>query len=398
MAKGVCGRLEDSVAGSDDDLEGACNGPAGTGRAAADTAAYLENILANIQCGVIAVDSHGRIVLMNGAAESLTGFSADEARGHGYLGLVGAGIREEATPVYTLATGSPLHQQEKLITAKSGETIPVSFSTAVLIDRDNRVVGAIEVLTDLRKIKQLEEEVSRVRRLAAVGEVAAAVAHEVRNPLGGMKGFASLLERDLAGNEECLALVGKIKEGIASLESIASDLLEAGKPISLERRRIDLVPHIRRVIEIFRMASAGEGKKVIFRLEPPEGPFYCKAEPERIRQAVTNLVANAVEAVGNEGSVTIELYAAPCAGGKPREHPGDSPGRERACIAVSDSGPGMTEEVEEMMFAPFFTTRESGTGLGLHLARKIANLHGGEIRYSRDQGSGGKFIIEIPRW
>jgi two-component system nitrogen regulation sensor histidine kinase GlnL len=394
----ACGRLQGSVAGINDDLESTNARLAVAARTHAAAAAYLENILANVQCGVIAVDGQGTIVLFNEAAEAITGLSGERAVGASYLALLGREGQEKVTPLYTLATGCPIEEQEKTVTAASGEAIPVSCSTSVLIDRDNRVVGAIEVLTDLRRMKQLEQEVARVKRLAAVGEVAAEVAHEVRNPLSGIKGFVGLLERDLAGNQKCLPLVGKIKEGIAALERIASDLLEAGKPMTLDRKRIDLIPQLERVIELFEMATAGDGRKIAFRLAAGDGPFYCSVEPERIRQAVTNLVANAVEAAGDRGTVTVEVYATGQCGGESRDQSGVAPRRELACIAVSDTGPGMSEEVRDRMFSPFFTTRADGTGLGLHLARKIANLHGGDLRYSSGEAGGSRFVIEIPRW
>jgi signal transduction histidine kinase len=156
---------------------------------------------------------------------------------------------------------------------------------------------------------------------------------------------------------------------------------------------------MKRVVGLFQMAAAGEGKNIVFRLTPSDGPFYCNVETERIRQATANLVRNAVEAVGDAGTVTIELYAskspADCGGDQGTE---EAPGREYACISVHDTGPGISEEVENKMFSPFFTTRDGGTGLGLHIVRKIANLHGGEIRYCRAEVGGGRFIIEIPRW
>ncbi len=397
--KDACCRLEGSVDGISDDLENTNERLAVVAKTHADAAAYLENILGNISSGVVAVDCQGKIVLFNSAAAALTGFSTEEAMGRSYIKMLAKDGQEKVTPVFTLATGYPIQQQEKTLITKTGEAIPVSFSTSVLIDRDNRVAGAIEVLTDLRKIKQLEQEASRVKRLAAVGEVAAAVAHELRNPLSGMKGFTSLLERDLAGDEKHLALIRKVKEGIASLEHIANDLLEAGRPITIERRRVDLVPQMKRVMELFQMATVAEGKNIIFRLTPSNTPFFCNVEVERIRQAVTNLVRNAVEAVGNAGTVTIELYASrSVANSIAHDDGGDVPGHEHAYIAVSDTGPGISKDIEKKLFLPFFTTRKDGTGLGLHIVRKIANLHGGEIRYSRTEAGGGRFIIGIPRW
>jgi len=396
--KEACGRLGGSVAGINEGLQSSNAALAAEARVQGEAAAYLGNILANVQCAVVAVDNQGTIVLFNPAAEAITGLESDRAVGSSYLAVLGRDGREQATPLYTLATGCPVEQQEKTVISTSGEAVPVSCSTSVLIGPDNRVMGAIEVMTDLRRTRQLEQEVSRVKRLAAIGEVAAEVAHEVRNPLSGIKGYAGLLERDLAGNPGCLALVGKIKEGIVALEAIATNLLEAGRPIVLERRRIDLVPQVRRVIELLEMATAGDGRSITFRLPGGDGPFYCNVEPERVRQALTNLVANAADAAGDGGVVTVEIYASGQGGARSGDESVLGRGRELACVSVSDTGPGISDEVRERMFSPFFTTRAEGTGLGLHLARKIANLHGGDIRYRSLEAGGSQFIMEIPRW
>jgi len=234
-----------------------------------------------------------------------------------------------------------------------------------------------------------------VRTLATIGEVAAEVAHEVRNPLGGIKGFASLLERDLAGNPKGLALVEKMLEGIESLERIVGDLLETGKPATLDLEHVDLAREIRRIVEIFDMAARGEGKDIIFEVDLSEEPFYCRVDKGRLNQAVTNLLRNAADAVGDSGKVTVRACT-----GKAEGLRGASPlkpVREYLSIEVADTGPGVADEVIGKIFSPFFTTKSDGTGLGLATVRRVAALHGGEVRYKTGEAGGGRFIVEIPR-
>jgi PAS domain S-box-containing protein len=363
-----------------------------------ETLAYVENILANIPSGVIVVDRHGKVVLLNGAAEAMTGYASTEVEGSPYAGVLGRGIPEKATPLYTLATGSPVSQGEKTLTTRSGKCVPVSYSTSLILDARNRICGAVEVLTDLTRIKLLEEEVSRTRTLATIGEVAAMVAHEIRNPLGGIKGFTSLLKRDLASRPESVALVERIAEGIDTIEKIVSDLLTAGRPERIEPVRTELTGEVRRLVEVFELAVRGEDRKVRLETVFSESPLYCKVDAERMRQALTNLLRNAVDAVGDAGEITVSLNTKYC--GTPESPNGHAsgPAREYLSIEVADTGPGVEPEVLERIFSPFFTTKKGGTGLGLANVRKIAALHGGEVRYERREDGGSRFIMEVPRW
>lgn len=394
----ACDHLRSSVGGINVDLEQKNENLKSALLTRGDALAYVENILANIPSGVIVVDRQGKVVLLNGAAEAMTGYMSAEVEGRAYARVFGSGVPEKSTPLYTLATGSPVRQGEKAFNTRSGKCVPVSYSTSIIVDGDNEICGAVEVLTDLTKMKLLEEEVSRIRTLATVGEVAAMVAHEIRNPLGGIKGFASLLKRDLASKPDSLVLVEKITEGIDTLENIVSDLLTAGCPVKLQRERTEFAREVKGLIEMFELAAEGEGHRVLFDASFSEDPFYCKVDVERMRQALTNLFRNAVDAIDEGGRVNVTLTAKDC--GTPESPNGvkSGPAREYLAIEVADTGPGIPDDVLERVFSPFFTTKRGGSGLGLANVRKIAALHGGEVRYQRGENGGSRFIMEIPRW
>jgi two-component system nitrogen regulation sensor histidine kinase GlnL len=394
----ACEQLRTSVGGINLDLEEKNENLKTALETHGETLAYVENIIANIPNGVVVVDRNGRVVLLNSAAESMTGYASAELEGSPYANVLGRGVPEKSTPLYTLATGSPVRQGEKTLATRSGRSVPVSYSTSLILDGHNDICGAVEVLTDLTRMRLLEEEVSRTRTLATIGEVAAMVAHEIRNPLGGIKGFASLLKRDLASRPDSLALVEKISEGIDTLENIVSDLLTAGLPVKLERERIELTREVRKLIEMFELAAGGEDQRVRFEASFSEEPFYCKVDLERMKQALTNLFRNAMDAVCEGGRVTVSLKAKDC--GTSESPNGEKPGpaREYIHIEVADTGPGIPADVLERVFSPFFTTKRGGSGLGLANVRKIAALHGGEVRYERGERGGSRFIMEIPRW
>jgi PAS domain S-box-containing protein len=396
--RSACSRLQVSVKGINSDLEDTNRKLTTALDLNTETARYLENILASIPSGVIVVDKEGRVVIFNDAAQIITGYRSEDVLGRLYSKTFGCGVPKKNTPLYTLASGCSIEHEEKTLRTPSGKTVAVGFSTSLLMNGESRISGAIEVLTDMRRVKLLEEEVSRARTLATIGEVAAVVAHEVRNPLGGIKGFASLLERDLADNPEGLALLRQIREGIDSLDRIVTDLLEAGRDTKLRFQHFDLASEIRRLVDMFGMAARGEGKRIGFAVEISEEPFFCCVDRDRIRQAATNLMRNACEAVGEEGTITIRVYS--------KSQGSDPTGsmrevrslRDYACIEVNDTGPGISKDMLEKVFAPFFTTKDTGTGLGLSTVRRVAALHGGEVKYLHPESGGSRFTIEIPRW
>lgn len=389
--RSACERLKTSVDGVNVDLENTNRRMADALKIHSETAAYLEEVLAGLPVGVIVVDADGRIVLFNPAAEDITGFMSQDITGHMYSEVLGKNVSHKQTPLYTLATGSPIGQEEKTLTSASGQRIPVSSSTS-LIGTGKTTVGAIEVLVDLRRLKALEEEVDRIRTLAAMGELAAVVAHEVRNPLGGIKGFASLLERDLETDPEKLALVRKIRDGVECMEGVVEDLLEAGRDARPNFARTELIGDIQKVVEMSEMAARGEGKNLEFKLSTPRPPVYCRVDAARIRQALANLIRNAVEASGETGWVEVNLRTS---GEVPA---GEKRPRNYISIEVTDAGGGIHESLTDKIFTPFFTTKHKGTGLGLHTVKRIAGLHGGKVEYASAESGGSTFTLTVPRW
>ncbi len=394
--RGACSKLQASVQGINSDLEVTNKRLAAALRRYAETSVFLENVLTAIPSGVVAVDTRGRIAVINKATEILTGYSCESILGEHYCQTIGRDVPVRQTPLYTLASGYPIDQEEKTILTRDGESVPVSFSTSLIVDADGTLAGAIEILNDLRRMKLLEEELERMRKLAAMGEVAATIAHEIRNPLGGIKGFANLLERDLVDNPGATRLVKRLSEGIATLEGIVRDLLDAGCDISLKLEHIDLLDEVRRIVEMFEMAARGEDRNVSFEVLASDTSLLCRVDRARMRQALVNLLRNSLEAVGNEGKISVKVGTSSY---RSRSNRGDSEKslRDYVCIEVCDTGPGIPDEIIKDVFTPFFTTKSSGMGLGLSAVQRAVTLHGGEVRYERQDKGGSKFILLIPR-
>ena len=162
---------------------------------------FLDSILNSMHEGVVVIDTEGCIVLFNGSAEKLTGYSSTEVMGKEYNEILGQQISERFSPLYTLKNGQPLLFEEKVIRSKRGEAIPVRYSTSVMTDNLNRTLGAVEVMSDLTRIKRLEDEMQRIKTQSALNQMAELVAHEIRNPMGGIRGYVELLSETLDEND-----------------------------------------------------------------------------------------------------------------------------------------------------------------------------------------------------
>jgi two-component system sensor histidine kinase HydH len=227
------------------------------------------------------------------------------------------------------------------------------------------------------ELRRKNEELRRSERLAALGQMAAGLAHEVRNPLGGIALYASMLERDLAGQPSA-GTAAKIFHGVRSLESLVCEILDFAQEDRLERR-LCVLGKILRALED-QVAAIAQAAGVSVTLEPSAFEVELFCDPERLQRVLSNLVINAVQAAGSCG--WARLAAEGVAGG--------------IRIEVTDNGAGIPEEDWERVFDPFFTTKASGTGLGLAICHRIVEAHGGTIRVGRGPAGGARFVVWIP--
>jgi PAS domain S-box-containing protein len=340
---------------------------------------YLNNILESLTSGVVAINLKGEITLFNRAAEEILGYKTDEVLGRQYGEVMGNGVREKMTLPFTLKSRKSHINEEKEVLTKEGKKIPLGFSTSLLTDGENNVLGAVEVFFDLSKLKQLEEEITRVRTLAALGEMAATVAHEVKNPLGGIRGFADLLHRDLEEADPRKKSVEKIMEGVETLDRIVVSLLNYTKAIRLDFHQVEFVSFIDEVIKFFEIDLAHKKKKINVLREYPEKALLCRIDPEQFRQVMLNLLHNATQAMPQGGTIVVEVNEE----------------KKGMVLKISDSGMGMSKATLDKLFTPFFTTKEHGTGLGLSTVKKIVEAHRGDIKVESELGKGTTVIVGL---
>jgi len=342
---------------------------------------YLNDLMGSITDGVVATDLAGRITAFNRAAERITGFSADEVVGRTYGSIFSDDIdRALAQPEVRTVPGE--YAADEIVT-RDGSHIPVGRSISLVHHGSGRVTGAVKVFHDLSEITMLREQVRIKDRLTALGEMAATVAHEIRNPLGGIEGFASLLARDFDSDDPRRRLVAKIIEGAKSLGRVVSDLLEFTRPIDLQFRETDCRQVIENALSYADPQMRERGVNV--ERQYPEQPVCASLDNEKMGRVVLNLILNAVQSMEPGGMLTVVLSLVEAAGR----------GAATARITVTDTGCGIESELLSKVFDPFFTTREKGTGLGLAIARRIVEAHHGSIAIESEIGRGTTVHIDL---
>ena len=333
---------------------------------------FLNGILNSITAGVIAVDQNGRITHFNPAASMILGLTSDEVLGADYRDILDYGEPLDANALRAAETGQEVTSVEKQLGLPDGSRLHLSVSTAILRDGDGRARGAVEVFQDLTKIKRMELELARLNTLAALGEMAATVAHEVRNPLNGIAGFASLLYRDLEEADPRRKTVSKIIRGVETLNDTVETLLNYTRTEEINKTEVDIGDFLKATLDQFRSDNPERVEHVDLSLEwastATEGSGR-EVSLDRVlsRQVLFNLYDNAVEAIQGEGEIAIAYRCLPRKEAVAKYADRILIGHDETVFeaTVTDSGPGIPDENLEHVFAPFFSDRPGGNGLGL---------------------------------
>jgi two-component system sensor histidine kinase HydH len=342
-----------------------------------ETRDYTRQVIASMAHGVVSIDNDGKVVSFNQQALTLLGMPA--------AAVEQADLRtvfnfQETAIARTLDQGIPVLNREIRFHRKSGDSLPLLLTVTPIRDESDRQSGAVVVLRDLSEIKRLEAQVRRTEKLAAIGRLAAGVAHEIRNPLSSIRGFAYLLgrghEKETPEREYADVMVREIDR----INHVVSDLLNFSRPMKLEPESTKLADLIDHVVSLVSADAKTLGITISIDCEADLPPLWL--DPNQITQALLNLMLNAINAIETEGVVEIRASL---------DHAGE--GFE---IQVTDSGPGIDPGVQEKIFEPFFTTRERGTGLGLAMVRKIAENHDGGVSVESPlpgKSSGTRFTL-----
>jgi len=336
---------------------------------------YNENILRSVSSGVITFDREGRIITFNPAAEDILSKRSEDTTGKTCEEVFGRDSPITMVQRLTLERGVGIPRMEVKIERARGEQIWLGLNTSLLKNRDGELIGFILVFSDLTEIKNLQGQMELKERFTLLGEMSAGIAHELRNPMGAISGFAKLLSKKLEDGDERKSLVHAIEKEIEGMNRVISELLTFTRPTDLNLSEIDLNSLIQDSLRSLTLNNIG----ITFNLEPIP---TIMADEVLLRQAFINLFQNAIEAMPDGGELKIVTG-----------YTGHKPG---IGIEISDTGVGIPKENIGKIFHPFFTTKERGTGLGLPLVQKIILYHGGSIDVESIEGKGTLFRIELP--
>jgi PAS domain S-box-containing protein len=343
---------------------------------------YNESILRNMSNGLITVDAGGNVVSCNRAGETLLGYPLQQ----------GDSLTPQAAPpaLHDLAailketweTQTPISHRELSFPLQNGSSMPLKVSTSLLLDEAGRPNGVISILEDLSELRALEEERRQQDRLAMLGQMAAQVAHEIRNPLVTIGLGIQYLERGLEPDSPRRQAVQRITRQLERLEQTVTEFLSFSKPPSLRIERRSLAEVIDGAVELFS-AHLQERQITLSKEYDPSLP-PIPIDSEYIERVIANLVMNAMEATPQGGRITI--------GARLKEESA----RPMAELSVADTGIGIPPENMDKIFEPFFSTHSKGIGLGLPIAKRIIEEHKGTIAAASSPGQGATFTILLP--
>jgi PAS domain S-box-containing protein len=345
---------------------------------------YLNSILESMENGVIGVDIEGNVTHFNRAASEITGYDVTDVMHKPFIDFFGSDTQEEPMLLYVLNTGKEQLRDEKVMWHSDGHPVPVSYQTAILRDSKGTRIGAVEIFSDISRIKALEKEMQQAKTMAALGEMSATVAHEIRNPLGAMGVWAGLLERDINADDPRRKTLGKIIEGLSKLNKIVSNLLVYTRPVKTELRKVQIDKVIAEIIDFVQIEIERLKQNIVIDRMFGDLPVFVLVDPEKMGQVVLNLCLNAIQAMPEKGTLTVHIDKQ------------EDAGHGYAVLTIGDTGIGIEKELISKIFDPFFTTKENGTGLGLAIVKKFVESHSGYIDVKSVPGEGTQVKVFLP--
>jgi len=350
---------------------------------------FYRDMVWNLRNGVVAVTRDGRVAVMNEIAYRILGLkprAADIGRHFNEVLKDAPDVLRIVSSVFEL---SHLPNRAEMRLKHTGKVI--GYTLSHVKDASGHDVGATLFFKDLTRVEQLEERERLRDRLAALGEMAAAIAHEVKNPLGGIEVMAGILRRQLTDSPEAQNVLADIIKEAKMANVIVQEVLAFVRPLRLQVEDVSVGDVVRDAITMAE--SHSQKGNIQIRVGVPESLRPIQGDPHQLRQIFTNFVTNAFEAMNGTG--TIEITALALDGEEESSTAEQTPG-PMVMITITDTGPGIPPEVVDRIFSPFFTTKPQGSGLGLAIVRKIVDAHDGRIDVGERPGGGTIFRVTLP--
>jgi PAS domain S-box-containing protein len=371
---------------------------------------YNQNILTSMTSGLCTLDLDGCFETFNPMAETITGLQAAELRGQRYQQVFADNVQLVQVIEASLHHQYPLTAPRLEFGHQDGRRVPLALRTAMLQDKDAQVVGLLVIFEDLSPIQALESQLHRADRLASLGQMAAGIAHEIKNPLASIRTFAQLVSRKHQDRSFMEKFDRIVLRELDRINNIVEEMLDLAKPTQLQCAQVAVSTILQRVVEVYteRIQQQHIELKTAFVTSLP--PLL--ADAEQLYRGFANIALNAIEAMPTGGELSIACRPVPkalvdfSASGLTRALDDPSPSPILALdlyasdieIVFSDTGEGIPAEQLDILFTPFHTTKPNGTGLGLALTHKIIEEHHGGIHVTSTVGQGTIVTVTLPAW
>ncbi|MCX7994226.1 MAG: ATP-binding protein [candidate division WOR-3 bacterium] len=330
---------------------------------------YNERIINSVASGIMVVKGNGMITTVNPEAERVLGYKKEEILESNIKTLEGLKPLWQKME-YAISTGKPIIRDDIEILNKNGERIPIGFNITLLELPDKEISGCVLIFKDLSEIRRLEEVARQNERFSYLGKMASWVAHEIRNPLTSIDGFAQLL-MNVGDKDKIKFYVEEIRKGTHRINRIIDDILTFARSKKLEFKKVDLKVLIDEIIKPLKVKIEFEGNRT-----------FVQGEEESLRRLFVNLITNSIEAMDENGLIKIKFN---------RQD-------DYLVTRVIDNGKGIDEKDLKNIFSPFFTTKPRGTGLGLAIVKKIVDDHKGRVEIQSKPGQGTEVSVWLPAW
>jgi len=335
------------------------------------------SIVHSMDSGLLTLNSAGMMTTFNRAAEMITGFGREEVLGKPLSSVFPDVVQHEA--LSDASSKKKPYRYDVEFKKKDGRIGYLGFSISSLKEPDGKPIGNLLIFQDLTALKNMEEHVKRVEKLAAIGEMAAGIAHEIKNPLASVSGSIQLLNKEVNTTSTDRKLMDIVLRETDRLNTLANDFLLFARPSSDKIEAVDLSSAIGDTLELFRKDDICQNRITV--LQDLSTELWTEMDPKHTRQILWNLLLNAAQAIDGRGTIHVSSKTA-----------GDM-----IQVAVKDDGCGMSEEAVSKIFDPFFTTKAHGTGLGLSIVYRLLESYNGRLDVESLQGQGSTFTIYLKR-
>ncbi len=352
-----------------------------TQTALANMRSYTNNVIESMATGLVSVDPDSRVVHVNSHARELFGLGDRDIRGIPIEDVVRFEDGDERSEIEAVLSGGARPVETEIGIETDDGRVPVDVRASILRDEVGERSGAVLLFQDLREIEALKEEVERERHLAALGRLAAGVAHEVRNPLSSLKGFAQFLKSKFSPGSKEERYSDIMIEEVERLDRVVQELLDFAKPVIAERKASDVNSIVDDALSLVAEDAAFRKVEIVSDLaaELPD----VMVDGRQLRQVLLNVLLNGIEAMRDGGRLTVRT----------RLRASESP---PVAIEVSDTGVGMSDDEMDKLFEPFYTTKPEGTGLGLTIVSRLIEQNRGRLSVQSTRGDGTTFTISLP--